>query len=172
MLPRVVASVRGPTPKENLVGRGCHPPARQAWQHLKANPIATSIKYFIPHPELRQYAAGQIGHRTVLIFGYASGVVVAVLIVLAFALRLESLWLLGAGFLLAGLYVAVQELWNLRSRRVWWFSTRPYSARSSALMTSRRLGVLTAGEKLPRLPLHVGYFDLQLLEFSRLVALP
>jgi MFS family permease len=55
------------------------------------------------------YAADKIGHRTVLLLGYALGVVVAVLMVLAFALRLESLWLLGGVFLLAGLYVAVQE---------------------------------------------------------------
>lgn len=55
------------------------------------------------------FAADRIGHRTVLLFGYALGVVVAVLVVLAFAFRLESLWLLGGIFSLAGLYVAVQE---------------------------------------------------------------
>jgi MFS family permease len=55
------------------------------------------------------YAADRVGHRTVLILGYALGVVVAALMVLAFALRVENVWLLGGAFSLAGLYVAVQE---------------------------------------------------------------
>lgn len=54
-------------------------------------------------------AADRIGHRGVLLLGYALGVVVAALMVLAFALRVESVWLLGGVFSLAGLYVAVQE---------------------------------------------------------------
>ena len=54
-------------------------------------------------------AADRIGHRGVLLVGYALGVVVAALMVLAFALRIESVWLLGGVFSLAGLYVAVQE---------------------------------------------------------------
>lgn len=55
------------------------------------------------------YAADKVGHRVVLILGYALGVVVALLTVLAFTWQVESLWFLGGIFLLAGLYVAVQE---------------------------------------------------------------
>lgn len=55
------------------------------------------------------FAADKIGHRTVLLLGYALGVVVAVLMVLAFALGLDNPWFLGGTFVLAGLYMAVQE---------------------------------------------------------------
>lgn len=55
------------------------------------------------------FAADKIGHRSVLLLGYALGVMVAVLMVPAFVLRLDNLWFLGAEFMLAGLYMAVQE---------------------------------------------------------------
>jgi MFS family permease len=53
--------------------------------------------------------ADRVGHRPVLVVGYALGAATAGLVAVAFALRSESLVLLGAAFALAGLYVAVQE---------------------------------------------------------------
>lgn len=54
-------------------------------------------------------AADRLGHRLVLIIGYALGVATAALVALAFALDTDRLTILGVIFLLAGLYVAVQE---------------------------------------------------------------
>ena len=51
----------------------------------------------------------RIGHRPILVSGYALGVATAGLVALAFALHSESVVLLGAVFVLAGLYIAVQE---------------------------------------------------------------
>lgn len=53
--------------------------------------------------------ADRVGHRPVLVVGYALGAATAGLVAVAFALRSDSLVLLGAVFVLAGLYVAVQE---------------------------------------------------------------
>lgn len=54
-------------------------------------------------------AADRWGHRRVLLVGYALGVATAALTAMAFVSRWESLVGLGAIFVLAGLYVAVQE---------------------------------------------------------------
>jgi len=53
--------------------------------------------------------ADRIGHRPVLVAGYALGVVMAGLLVWGFALEIRSLPLLIAIFTLAGLYIAVQD---------------------------------------------------------------
>ena len=53
--------------------------------------------------------ADRRGPLTVLVFGYALGVIAALLTALAFALGADSLVLLGAVFAIAGLYVATQE---------------------------------------------------------------
>jgi MFS family permease len=53
--------------------------------------------------------ADRYGALGVLVFGYAMGVLTAVLMALAFALHAGHLVVLGAIFFLAGLYVAVQE---------------------------------------------------------------
>ena len=53
--------------------------------------------------------ADRVGHRPVLVAGYGLGAATAGLTAAAFALRSDSLVLLGAVFVLAGLYVAVQE---------------------------------------------------------------
>ena len=54
-------------------------------------------------------AADRLGHRLMLIIGYALGVATAVLVALAFAFDTDHLTILGVIFLVAGLYVAVQE---------------------------------------------------------------
>jgi MFS family permease len=54
-------------------------------------------------------AADRYGHRPMLVLGYGLGVVTAVLAALAFALSTDSLVILCVIFLIAGLYVAVQE---------------------------------------------------------------
>ncbi|MFN7224569.1 MAG: MFS transporter [Paracoccaceae bacterium] len=53
--------------------------------------------------------ADKLGPQPVLVFGYALGVLTAVLMAAAFVVGTESLWFLGAVFFVAGLYVAVQE---------------------------------------------------------------
>jgi hypothetical protein len=53
--------------------------------------------------------ADRYGALGVLVFGYAMGVLTAVLTALAFVLHADHLVVLGVIFLLAGLYVAVQE---------------------------------------------------------------
>jgi hypothetical protein len=53
--------------------------------------------------------ADRYGALGVLVFGYAMGVLTAVLMALAFALHAGNLVVLGAIFFIAGLYVAVQE---------------------------------------------------------------
>lgn len=53
--------------------------------------------------------ADRIGHLPVLIAGYALGALTAVLTALAFWLGIDSVLLLAGIFLIAGLYVAVQE---------------------------------------------------------------
>lgn len=53
--------------------------------------------------------ADRLGHRPVLVFGYARGATTATLVVVAFAVQSDSLILLGVVFVLAGLYIAVQE---------------------------------------------------------------
>lgn len=55
------------------------------------------------------FVADRIGHRTVLVVGYALGAGVAAAVALSFAFGWDSLWLLGGLFVAAGLYVAVQE---------------------------------------------------------------
>jgi MFS family permease len=54
-------------------------------------------------------AADRYGHRPMLVVGYGLGVVTAVLAALAFALGTDNMVILGLIFLIAGLYVAVQE---------------------------------------------------------------
>lgn len=54
-------------------------------------------------------AADRLGHRPVLILGYALGAVTAVLAALAFALNADQITILAGIFSVAGLYVAVQE---------------------------------------------------------------
>ena len=54
-------------------------------------------------------AADRYGQLNVLVFGYALGVATAVVAAIAFAFRTDNLMMLGAMFLIAGLYVAVQE---------------------------------------------------------------
>lgn len=62
---------------------------------------------------LASYPAGvladRIGAQRVLVLGYALGTFTAVLTALAFAFTIESTILLGSIFLVAGLYMAVQE---------------------------------------------------------------
>lgn len=53
--------------------------------------------------------ADRIGAQTVLVVGYALGVATATLMAAAFLVGTDSLWLLGAIFFVAGLYVAVQD---------------------------------------------------------------
>ncbi len=53
--------------------------------------------------------ADRIGHRPILVVGYALGAATAGLLAVAFALESDSLVLLGSVFVLAGLYIAVQE---------------------------------------------------------------
>lgn len=54
-------------------------------------------------------AADRYGHRTVLVLGYVLGVITAVLTTLAFALKVDHMVILIIIFLVAGIYVAVQE---------------------------------------------------------------
>ena len=54
-------------------------------------------------------AADRYGQLSVLVFGYALGVATAVVAALAFAFGTDNLMMLGAMFLIAGLYVAAQE---------------------------------------------------------------
>jgi len=54
-------------------------------------------------------AADRYGHRSVLILGYVLGVITAVLTALAFAFSADHIVILVIIFLVAGLYVAVQE---------------------------------------------------------------
>jgi MFS family permease len=54
-------------------------------------------------------AADRVGHLPVLVAGYVLGTLTAVLTALAFWLQIDSYWLLAVIFLIAGLYVAVQE---------------------------------------------------------------
>jgi len=54
-------------------------------------------------------AADRLGHRPVLVIGYALGVATAVLVAVAFAFDTDRLTILGVIFFIAGLYVAVQE---------------------------------------------------------------
>jgi MFS family permease len=49
------------------------------------------------------------GHRPVLVIGYALGTTMAALLVLAFAAHIDSVWLLGGVFALAGVYIAAQD---------------------------------------------------------------
>jgi MFS family permease len=53
--------------------------------------------------------ADRVGHRPALVVGYAAGTATAGLLVLAFALRTDSLWLLGVIFALSGLCIAVED---------------------------------------------------------------
>lgn len=53
--------------------------------------------------------ADKLGHLPVLIAGYILGVLTAILTALAFWLHVDSIFLLGVIFLIAGLYIAVQE---------------------------------------------------------------
>ena len=53
--------------------------------------------------------ADRLGPQRVLVAGYVLGVLTAILMAAAFAMGSDSLWVLGAVFCLAGLYVAVQE---------------------------------------------------------------
>jgi MFS family permease len=53
--------------------------------------------------------ADRRGHQTVLVIGYALGVLTAALTALAFVLGIDSIALLAAIFFVAGLYVTVQE---------------------------------------------------------------
>jgi len=53
--------------------------------------------------------ADRFGHLPTLIIGYVLGVLTAILTALAFLLHIESVTLLGVIFLVAGLYMAVQE---------------------------------------------------------------
>ena len=53
--------------------------------------------------------ADRFGHLPTLVIGYVLGALTAVLTALAFVFHLESITLLGVIFLIAGLYMAVQE---------------------------------------------------------------
>jgi MFS family permease len=53
--------------------------------------------------------ADRVGHRLILVTGYALGVMTAALIALTFLFDLDSIPLLAAVFALAGAYIAVQE---------------------------------------------------------------
>jgi MFS family permease len=53
--------------------------------------------------------ADRWGHRPVLVIGYALGTAMAALLVLAFAAHIDSVWLLGGVFTLAGVYIAAQD---------------------------------------------------------------
>jgi MFS family permease len=53
--------------------------------------------------------ADRIGHRPILVVGYALGVGMAALLAITFAVHSESLIMLGGVFVLAGLYIAIQE---------------------------------------------------------------
>jgi MFS family permease len=53
--------------------------------------------------------ADRVGHRRVLVVGYALGVATAASMALAFALGLTSLWYLAGVFVLAGTYTAIQD---------------------------------------------------------------
>jgi MFS family permease len=53
--------------------------------------------------------ADRVGHRVILVAGYALGALTAALMAVAFALNIASLSLLTGVFVLAGAYVAVQE---------------------------------------------------------------
>jgi MFS family permease len=55
------------------------------------------------------YAADKLGHRRVLLVGYALGTVVAAMAAVAFVLHADGWLYLGGLFVLAGLYTAVQE---------------------------------------------------------------
>ncbi len=53
--------------------------------------------------------ADRFGHQRVLVVGYVLGVATAALMAYAFALQLDSLYVLTAVFALAGLYIAIEE---------------------------------------------------------------
>lgn len=53
--------------------------------------------------------ADKVGHRPVLVVGYALGALMAGMLVLAFALKIDSVVYLAGIFVLAGLYIAIQD---------------------------------------------------------------